>query len=139
MKSIIFIFLMLCFAASLFAGSKTRITIANVASDGGAVYVAVFNSAGTYKNKKPLLRKILKERGSILSFDTELPDGEYVVSAYQDLNGNGRMDRTLGIPKEPVGISNYDGKGFPGGFEKHKVSIGPSSRTIQVELHRVGR
>jgi uncharacterized protein (DUF2141 family) len=36
-----------------------------------------------------------------------LPAGNYAVSAYQDLNGNGKLDKNLvGIPSEPYGFSN---------------------------------
>ena len=42
----------------------------------------------------------------------------------QDINKNGELDTGfLGMPKEPVGLSNYDGKGIPGKFKKHKLSI----------------
>ena len=29
----------------------------------------------------------------------------------------------IGMPKEPVGLSNYDGKGIPGKFKKHKFLV----------------
>ena len=35
-----------------------------------------------------------------------LPKGTYVVAVYQDKNGNGKLDKFLGIPREKYGFSN---------------------------------
>jgi uncharacterized protein (DUF2141 family) len=50
--------------------------------------------------------------------EINLPEGEYVINAYQDINNNDKVDLgLLFIPKEPVGITNYNG-GIPGNFNK---------------------
>ena len=57
-------------------------------------------------------------------FETNVPDGEYLVMLVHDINNNGKLDTTfIGMPKEPVGLSNYDGKGIPGKFKKHKFTV----------------
>jgi len=41
---------------------------------------------------------------STITHNLELPNGEYVFSAYQDTNFNGKLDKNIfGIPKEPSG------------------------------------
>jgi uncharacterized protein (DUF2141 family) len=36
-----------------------------------------------------------------------VPYGEYAISVFQDLNGNGELDeKKIGIPAEPFGFSN---------------------------------
>ena len=61
-----------------------------------------------------------------------------MVSLFQDTNNNKKCDLTvIGIPKEPVGISRYDGKGIPGGFEKLKVQIGKENQAISVQLYKL--
>ena len=48
-----------------------------------------------------------------------------------DINNNGKLDTTfIGIPKEPVGLSNYDGKSIPGKFNKHKFSVNENTEII---------
>jgi uncharacterized protein (DUF2141 family) len=48
---------------------------------------------------------------------------------------NQKMDANIiGMPKEPVGISNYDGKGIPGGFNKLKMSVTALTKTIPIKL-----
>lgn len=36
----------------------------------------------------------------------------------------------IGMPKEPVGLSNYDGKGIPGKFKKHKFSVNENTEIL---------
>lgn len=36
----------------------------------------------------------------------------------------------IGMPKEPVGLNNYDGKGIPGKFKKHKFSVNENTEII---------
>ncbi|HUB07511.1 MAG TPA: DUF2141 domain-containing protein [Myxococcales bacterium] len=55
----------------------------------------------------------------------DLPPGTYAVAAFEDENGNGKCDRNfLGIPKEPVGVSN-DAKGTfgPPPFDKARFQL----------------
>ena len=67
-----------------------------------------------------------------------LPEGEYVISIYQDLNANGKLDTNLvGIPKEPVGISGYSGSGIPGGFDKLKMKIDAGVKSVSVNLAKI--
>jgi uncharacterized protein (DUF2141 family) len=64
--------------------------------------------------------------------------GEYVVTAFQDSIKNKKMDYNLvGVPKELVGISNYEGKGFPTKtFDKQKIHINSSTPKVSIGLHK---
>jgi len=134
MKKAVTLLLFLTFAINIFAADvSTKININNTTGKGGSIYLAIFDSAESYKKKTPLVSKVLKEGTS--SVELTLPEGEYMATVYIDVNGNGKMDANLvGMPKEPVGISNYEGKSIPGGFEKHKLKVGggQSSMTIKV-------
>jgi len=60
------------------------------------------------------------------------------VSVYQDSNRNGKLDTNfVGMPKEPVGISNYSGKGIPGGFDKLKAVIKNTDAVLTVNMTRL--
>lgn len=51
------------------------------------------------------------------SIQIELPEGEYAFCIYQDANNDGELNSNkIGIPKEPFGFSNYEGKTPPGNF-----------------------
>ncbi len=58
-----------------------------------------------------------------------------VVNIYQDANQNGELDnRLFNIPKEPVGISNWNGSGVPDSFEKLKLTVDNMTHIIRVNL-----
>ena len=67
-------------------------------------------------------------------YHIQLKSGDYAFCVYHDVNKDGKLNTNgIGIPKEPYGFSNYDGKGFPGNFKKHKVVIG-EAMTITIPL-----
>ncbi|BCS30844.1 hypothetical protein TBR22_A00440 [Luteitalea sp. TBR-22] len=86
-------------------------------SDKGAVEVALFDQAPAFP--KDPEKAVARQRVSIVGGSAtvafrNLGPGTYAVSAYHDVNGNGRMDTNfIGIPKEPTGASN-DAKGRMG-------------------------
>jgi hypothetical protein len=41
------------------------------------------------------------------------------------------------MPREPVGITNYNGRGIPGGFHKLKVPVNNNSTRITVNMGNV--
>ncbi len=69
----------------------------------------------------------------------DIPAGDIAVLIYVDENENGLIDKNfIGIPKEPLGISNnYRPKGPPA-FGRAKFTIGDGeSITIDIELYKV--
>lgn len=112
-----------------------RLTVSGVKPAGGTVYAAVFDSADGYRKNVPLRSLTLQPASPVVEATITLPPGEYVFSLYQDLNSNGKLDTNfIGIPREPVGISNYDGKGPPGGFDRQKVRISAAGMALEIRL-----
>ncbi len=138
MKRIYSFLLMLAGAGIAFASPhQVTILIEGVDTEGGPLYVAVADSEQTYGKKTPYLAFVLEPGAETVRVSKELPTGDYVISVYQDLNRNGKLDTKLfGIPNEPVGISNYGGKGIPGGFNSLKLRV-DGERSIPVTLVRI--
>jgi uncharacterized protein (DUF2141 family) len=67
---------------------------------------------------------------------SDLLPGEYTVTAYQDINGNGKLDSNfIGIPKEPNAISNDTPARFgPPRYEDAKFTVGKDNLQITVTL-----
>jgi outer membrane protein len=68
-----------------------------------------------------------------------VPAGDIAVLVYIDENGNGVLDKNfIGIPKEPLGISNnYRPKGPPA-FDSAKITASESAaNTIDIEIYKV--
>jgi uncharacterized protein (DUF2141 family) len=124
---------------SLFAENiHTIIEINGVTVNGGLVYVAVYSNENDYKNETAFVQFILQPDNNTLAYFLDLPEGEYVVSVYQDKNGDEKLNSGLfGMPSEPVGKTNYNLKGAPGGFNKSKAPVNNASTRLIVNMGKV--
>lgn len=107
-------------------------------SDEGQIALALFDSAGTFKEREdPVASGFLPLQDGAATWEVEdLVPGVYAVAVYHDLNSNGELDRsTLGPPAEPYGFSN-DARGTfgPPKFDKAAIELAPGERTITIRL-----
>jgi len=110
MKILITWFWLLAAGSLLFQPSgNLSIKVSNISPVEGKLYIAIYTSADTYMD----LEKTAFQKVADIESETEtiiienIPDGEYAVTVFQDLNANGELDtRGFGIPKEPYGFSN---------------------------------
>jgi uncharacterized protein (DUF2141 family) len=136
MKNII-IFLTLMMSGGIsFAQTNLILEIIGAQKDGGIIHLSLFNSEKSYEEKKAY-RSLVSNPDTAIVLLT-LPAGDYVISIYQDNNSNGKLDTNfIGIPKEMFGFSNYDGRGFPGNFNKHRIQVNDSTKNISVNLYKL--
>ncbi|MBR6216197.1 MAG: DUF2141 domain-containing protein [Spirochaetaceae bacterium] len=119
----------LCFAESQANSNnsetcKVSVSITNIKTADGTIIMSIHDSDKSFSRKNPLeTLKLSPEVPSVLC-TLNLAPGEYAFCVYHDINNNGQLDTNLvGIPKEPFGFSNYNGKSVPGNFKKHKLVI----------------
>ena len=113
-----------------------KVEINNVTKGGGKIYVGIYNNENSYKSTIPDIKLQHDANKTTIIVEVTLPEGEYVINAYQDSNGNGKLDfGFFNIPKEPSGITNYNGKGIPGNFNKLKVKVDKNTQKITVNLY----
>ena len=119
----------LCFAESQTNSNnsetcKVSVSITNIKTADGTIIMSIHDSDKSFSKKIPLKTlKLSPEVPSVLC-TLNLAPGEYAFCVYHDINSNGQLDTNLvGIPKEPFGFSNYNGKSVPGNFKKHKLVI----------------
>jgi len=138
-RKLFFVCVLLLVVESLFADEiKTTIEINGVIVNGGLVYAAVYSNENDYKNETAYAHFILQPENVNLKYSLDLPEGEYVVSVFQDKNGDEELNSGLfGLPSEPVGKTNYNLKGAPGGFNKLKAPVNNSSTTLIVNMGKV--
>ncbi len=130
MKKIILIFTLFLLSTFAFA-NNVKLRITNVKPNEGKVIISIHGSKESFKNHTADKIIILETPASEIETSLELPDGEFAFSIYQDLNSDGKLNANLvGIPKEPFGFSNYNGKSVPGNFERHKVIIKQDSEVV---------
>ena len=84
-----------------------------------------------------------KVTASSMEFTIEVPDGTYAVSAYQDINADGKLGKIpfIGLPTEPYGFSNSARGLFgPPDFRESSFSIEEAysrgGKTIELEVYR---
>ena len=119
------------FAEETAEEKKLTVQITNVTSEEGQIILAIYNSSENYDKRIAFQEVKLKPEIDTVIFETNVPDGEYLVMLVHDINNNGKLDTSfIGMPKEPVGLSNYDGKGIPGKFKKHKFSVNGNTEII---------
>ena len=119
------------FAEETSEEKKLTVEITNVTSEEGQIILAIYNSSENYDKRIAFQEVKLKPEIDTVIFETNVPDGEYLVMLVHDINNNGKFDTSfIGMPKEPVGLSNYDGKGIPGKFKKHKFSVNENTEII---------
>jgi uncharacterized protein (DUF2141 family) len=102
--------------AALAGAADLKITVRDVRSTTGFVFVAVYDSQGAFMKASlaRATRKVKANQGSVTLVIPNLPPGTYAVASYHDENANGKMDtNSLGVPTEGYGFSN-DAQGTAG-------------------------
>ena len=110
----------------------TEIVVAGIKKNSGTIVISIHDSSESFRKHIPYRSVELAVTGEKAVYHIRLKAGEYAFCVYHDVNGDGKLNtNAIGIPKEPFGFSNYDGKGPPGNFKKHKVFIdGAATLTI---------
>ena len=110
----------------------TEIVVTGIKENSGTIVISIHDSAESFRKHIPYRNVELAVTGDKAVYHIRLKAGDYAFCVYHDVNGDGKLStNAIGIPKEPFGFSNYDGKGPPGNFKKHKVFIdGAATLTI---------
>lgn len=101
----------------------------------GQLVVAVFKDPETFL-EEDLVHIFHKELSETCKVQfKELESGQYAVSVFHDLNGNGELDTNMfGFPTEPYGFSkNASGTFGPPSFQKASFDF-PSTNEIRIKL-----
>lgn len=89
-------------------GSTVIVEIYGIKEVKGDIVIGLYNKKQGFpevgKQYKGVVSKI-KDKKIIYTFEN-VPDGNYAIALFQDLNRNGKMDYNfLGIPEEPYAFS----------------------------------
>lgn len=116
------------------SGQSIIVNVLNVKSNLGQVYIGLYNSEETFLKhlfKGQIVE--IKENQCQVVF-TNIPQGEYAISIYHDVNGNHKLDTNfLGVPKEAYAFSN-NAKGFMGPPKWKDVKFKMESHTSYHDL-----
>jgi uncharacterized protein (DUF2141 family) len=114
----------------LFSGVNTHklsIHISGISKIKGSLFIAVFRATDDFPVFGKQFKGIIKEvegKSQNYNFDN-LPEGEYALAIYQDVNRNKILDKNLlGVPTEIYGFSNNARRSFSApSFQEAKFKL----------------
>lgn len=110
------------------------------APDGAKLVLQVYDSPNAFGDFRDPVREVRVSADADRAYPIQdIPAGDIAVLVYVDENGNGLIDKNfIGIPREPLGISNdYRPKGPPV-FERAKFTAADGESTsIDIKLYKV--
>ncbi|WGL16836.1 DUF2141 domain-containing protein [Microbulbifer bruguierae] len=120
--------------------SSLTLTVKNIQSTTGNLFINVFDSKETFLgdtkvlSKEVVLEGLLKDGAAVV--ELELPYGTYAIAVYHDDNANGKLDHGFfGIPSEPMGLSNNHVPKFgPPKFAKAAMEVAEPQQVTTIEL-----
>ena len=122
----------LCLAPSLWA-ADLRVEVTGQ-DEHGDIYLHVYASAQAMQQQRgDVASVILPVSGGVQHLTLHgLPAGSYAVAAFQDRNGNGRLDNNLfGMPSEPYGLSRDQRRAV---FADTAITLGTETQTVTIHL-----
>ncbi len=110
------------------------------APDSGTLVFQVYDSANTFGDfRDPVIERRIDINSSGEYPITNVPAGKIALLVYLDENDNGIIDKSfIGIPREPLGLSNnYRPKGPPSFDRASFASDDSVEQVIDIELYKV--
>ena len=125
------------------ATTALRVELTGLESVEGELYIAVYDSDDTWLGDDTVLeQKVViadSREGELVTVELQLSPGEYALSIFYDSNDNGELDRNfIGIPKEPVALSNNAKAKFgPPKYKDAVFTLGADPLTQRIEMHLI--
>jgi uncharacterized protein (DUF2141 family) len=125
--------LMLCLNAA--EAATLTVTLDGAKTGGGPLTVLLFDQAdGFPRESRASSRHVLPQGQTTLALNGLKP-GQYAVLAYHDEDGNGEMNRFLGmIPREGWGLSNNPAVSGKPVFKDAAIDVPENGRAVTLHL-----
>ena len=125
--------------AAMAQSAELSVNIEDAPTDGVLVF-QVYDSANAFGDFRDPVKEMRSEpRASGPYVIDDVPAGDIALLVYVDENNNGALDKNfIGIPKEPIGISNnYRPKGPPA-FSRAAFPVAENeSAIVDIQLYKV--
>ena len=103
----------------------------------GRIMVALFDSQAGYDEGRSVRQAVVDVAAGQRTADFDgLPDGDYAVRAFHDVNGDGRMNTNpFGMPTEPYAFSNNArGTMGPAKWDQARfAAAGATAQTVSIK------
>ena len=120
--------------------SVLHVVVSGIATNAGSVRVAIYDKAENFLQikKYAYTKSAAPGANSSVQVDFEIPNGDYAVTAYHDINDDHHLDQNyMGIPTEPYALSNnVSVKWRRPTFYETKISFNQPDQTIYLQLKK---
>ena len=121
-----------------------RVEVTGLQNAQGNIYIAVYDSDDTWLGDETVLGQQVaiaeaRSEDGLVSTELDLPPGEYALSIFHDSNNNGELDTNfIGIPKEPVALSNNARPKFgPPKYKDAVFTLGDEPLTQRISMEDI--
>ncbi len=117
--------------------SNLSVNLAPVKDAKGTVRVGLYQDPKTFRKEAQAMavQQVPAAPGTVQVRFTNLPPGRYAIMAYHDENGDGEMNRRLGMfPTEGYGLSNNPKVMGPPKFEDSAFTLPAPGDSLNIEL-----
>lgn len=119
------------------ADTALQVNLTGVQHDKGAIRIGLYAEPDTFRKeeKAAAVVQIPATVGTVVARFDALPPGRYAIMAYHDEDGNGALNRRLGMfPTEGYGLSNNPVVLGPPSFADSAFDVGTDAQAINIEL-----
>lgn len=123
--------------------TNLRIELTGLQSAQGDLYISVWDNKDSWLGKDTVAvqQVVIDEArdGELVFADFQLPPGDYALSVFYDANNNGKLDTNfIGIPKEPVALSNNARARFgPPKYKDAVFSLSTEPLTQRISMEKI--
>jgi len=127
----------LCSIAAPAWGGDLVVTLNGVAHAQGGMRVGLYDRPQTFRKEDQAVAVLAApaQAGAVSVTFSQVPPGRYAIMAYHDEDGDGGLDRFMGmIPTEGYGLSNDPEVTGPPAFEECAFDMPAEGRTLPITL-----
>ena len=138
MNKVVLVLCLFC-GNSILQAYNLVVAVNGIKNRQGEIQISLYNKDGTIPDKelknyyKTKRVKIEGEKTKVLF--SNLPKGRYAVSVFHDQNNNHKIDKGFFMPKEGVGLSNFETVNLFNlpNFQKASFLL-EQDKTVQIKL-----
>mgnify|MGYP001824017725 CR=1 FL=1 len=137
------VLLMFCAVRAGAGDAALRIEITGLAGTEGTVFISVYDNEDAWLGEDTVITEKIEIASArvedLVVADIVLPPGQYAVSLFYDANANGKLDSNfIGIPKEPVALSNNAKPKFgPPKYKDAVFALGAEGLTQRIAIESI--
>ncbi len=113
------------------------VTLTQVRDARGQLRVGLYQDPKTFRKEAQAfaVQQVPATPGTVQVHFTNLPPGRYAIMAYHDENGDGELNRRLGMfPTEGYGLSNNPKVMGPPQFEDSAFQVPAAGQAVSIEI-----